>query len=179
MKKILFILASLIISNLAVGQIGTNKVAVGGTFIYGSEIGSIGLNILVSYNVKDNIRVAPDLSFFIPHHKDYPGWREVTDMLEVNLNGHYLFPLVENTIDLYPVVGLNMAFLTFKGEPKNTDLIGNPKYDYRKNEIDPGLNIGFGGDYQINDRLNFLLELRYAVSNYSQFTIKAGVAYLL
>jgi hypothetical protein len=178
MKKILFILAALTITNLGVCQPGTNKAAVGGALIYGSEIRSLGFNILGSFSIKDNIRVAPDLSYFIPHHNDYLGWREVTDMFEINLNGHYLFPVVQNQIDIYPLVGFNLAFLTFRGEPKNPDLIGNPKYDYRKNEIDPGLNIGVGGDYLINDKLNFLLELRYAISNYSQFAVKAGVAYL-
>jgi hypothetical protein len=178
MKKFLVISIGLIMSNLVVAQTGKKVASAGGAVIYGSEIGNIGLNLFGSWNVGENVRVVPSLSLFIPHHEDFLGWRKSNSMWEINVDGHYIAPVVENKIDLYPLAGLNIAFLTFKGEPNNTDLIHNPKYDYHTSELDPGLNIGFGGDYIMSTHVKFILEFRYTVSNYSQFTVKGGVAYL-
>jgi hypothetical protein len=172
------IVAGLVFIHASSGQgISGDKIRLGGDLAFGSEIKNIGFNILGTYDIIDNIRIAPNFTFFLPSKDEFISWSQKTSMWELNIDVHYLLPVKADKIYIYPLAGFNTAFLTYTGTAKDSNLIGNPTFEYKNTNTDFGLNIGVGGDYHITDQLGALLELRYAISNFHQFVIKAGVAY--
>ncbi|MCX6233809.1 MAG: outer membrane beta-barrel protein [Bacteroidetes bacterium] len=180
MKQIILTITGCIILSLAFAQgPSSGKIRIGGGLAYGSEIKNLGLNILGTYDITDNIRVAPNLTIFMPHKDEFIGWTYKLGLWELNLDAHYIIPVNNDMFDVYPLAGINIAFLTSKGEVTDPTLQGNPVYEFSTSDVKFGLNLGVGGEYPISEQLGVFLELRYAISDFDQFVVKTGVAYRL
>jgi outer membrane protein X len=178
MKKIILTTTGCLLLILAFAQgPSSGKIRVGGGLAYGFEVKNLGLNILGTYDISDNIRVAPNLNLFLPYTEESIGKTHKLSQWELNLDAHYIFPINNDMFDVYPLAGINIAFITNQDEFKDPAL--QALYGYSSSDVKYGLNLGVGGEYPITEQLGAFLELRYAISDFHQFVVKAGVAYRL
>ena len=96
MKKLIVIFSMMFfIMGNAFAQKGIQ--AAGVSLNYGTEISSIGLGVKYQYNITNDIRLEPSITYFFEN--------KGVDMFDMNVNAHYLLPLASN-IRLYPLAGL-------------------------------------------------------------------------
>jgi len=177
MKKLILAIPLLILLNCSFGQkSGVGGFNLGAGLAFGSEIKNIGFNVLASYDLTKNFRIAPNVTYFLPLHRQTDSSSIKTKLCELNIDGHYLFTIKENKLDIYPVAGINMAFLTYSGTINDTSHTENPSFDFKNTDTEFGVNFGMGGNYHFTGHLGAFLELKYAVSAFNQFVIKAGLS---
>jgi len=134
-------------------------VKVGAELGYGTQIESIGIGAGAVLGLTDNIRGAADLKIFFP---DSPSG--VTNSFwELNANIHYLFLKKVNT-KVYGLAGLNYA----------TQKASSGGYSISNSEA--GLNLGGGAEFGMGFGALFA-EVKYALSNYDQFDLNAGLRF--
>ncbi|TYP95148.1 Outer membrane protein beta-barrel domain-containing protein [Fodinibius salinus] len=128
------------------------KVGLGAT--YGTQIEAIGIQGGAVAGFSDQFRGAVDFKFFFPDN---------TDFWELNANLHYLFVSKAST-SVYALAGLNYA----------KQSVSNQFVTVSNSEI--GLNLGAGAEFGIGVG-SFFTEAKYAVSNFDQFDISAGLRF--
>lgn len=155
MKKLLLTFAALCICTGAFAQKGEK--AVGLSFNYGTEIETLGFGLKFNYNITDEIRMAPNFTFFLKKN-DFSMW-------DVNLDFNYLFRVAPE-FKIYPILGLSVATLHW-------DNGGQSGNDSRF-----GANIGAGFEYDLSREWAINLEIKYrAMSDIDQAVIGFGVTY--
>ena len=83
------------------------------------------------------------------------------DLLDLNLNLHYIFPMASN-IRLYPLAGLTYE-----------------RWDFGKVENRLGVNIGSGVEFDIADNWMTNIELKYKlIKDFDQAVFTVGIAYM-
>lgn len=123
-----------------------------------------------------------------------------TDWFDINLNAHYLFNVAEKTY-IYPIFGFSTMFgktkfnIADKGlslekagttgkffediteEKNNTRVL---KENFTDHHFSFGVNLGFGGQYDITDDFALTLEAKYklATNKCSNFNIALGCVVL-
>lgn len=132
---------------------------------YGTEIESVGLGARFQYNLTDQLRLAPEFTYFF--EKDYLSeW-------DINLNAHYLFPMQDN-LKLYPLAGLLITHWSADFDFN----FGWASGSFSGSETKVGVNLGGGIQYDINPVLMVNGEIKYCiVSDFDQAVISAGIAY--
>lgn len=134
---------------------------------YGTEIESLGIGLRAQYGFTENVRGALEYKYYID--------RNAMSAWEINANGHYVFGSSDELL-FYPIAGLKYARWTW--DPGRIDING-VVVDLEKQTFDRlGLNLGFGAQIQIGEKLFFQPELSYEIiKDYSQFVISAGIMY--
>lgn len=156
MKKLLFIVALMILSLGTYAQKGVKSILVKAG--YQTDYERFGIGFEGRYNITDNFRLAPDLTFLFPHYS-------VTG-LDINLNIHYVIP-VQKGFSLYPLAGLSVV---------------NNRYSwagYSNAWTDAGFNIGAGGSYDVsrNGYLNFDFKYTFSEIDCAAFMFGYGVKF--
>ena len=159
MKKLIVIFSMMFfIMGNAFAQKGIQ--AAGVSLNYGTEISSIGLGVKYQYNITNDIRLEPSITYFFEN--------KGVDMFDMNVNAHYLLPLASN-IRLYPLAGLTYV--------KRREDLENSKDKIMRNRF--GLNLGGGAEFDITDELMMNFELKYqCVRNFGQAVFSIGLAYM-
>lgn len=177
MKKFLILLCVALVSLGASAQKGEQNV--GAHLLYGTDIGNIGVGAKYQYNVTDNIRLEGVGDYYLK--------TDGVTMFDLNVNGHYLFP-INDKVTLYPLVGLN--FTHWKQDEGGVDYDDN---DYEKYSDDGdsddswslsdssiGLNLGGGVQYTLTDKVRIGAELKYqTISGFNTIVIGVGVTFKL
>ena len=143
---------------------------VGAHVLYGTDASNIGLGVKYQNNITDAIRLEAVGDYYLK--------TDGFSMFDVNVNGHYLFPLSEK-VTAYPLVGINYtswkqeSFISFGEEFKDDNI------DIKDTSI--GLNIGGGIQYKLTGKIRIGAELKYQTISGSLSTviIGAGVTYTL
>lgn len=167
MKKIIITIFMALISVGAFAQEG--ELNVGAHLLYGTDIEQLGFGARFQYNVTDAIRLEVVGDYF-PESDDW-------SMLDINLNGHYLFHFADKFI-AYPLVGINYTRVTVDW----SDLNDGYFFDDFGKESDGsiGVNIGGGIQYNLTDKLRIGAELKYqTISGWNTPMIGFGVTYTL
>ena len=152
MKK-LFVLMSMMFCIIGSAMAQKDIKAIGVHINYGTEIESFSLGAKYQQNLTNEIRIEPSMNY----HFEKGG----VDLLDLNLNLHYIVPMASN-IRLYPLAGL-----TFE------------RWDFGKVENRLGVNIGSGVEFDIADNLMKNIELKYKlVKDLYQAVFTVGVAYM-
>jgi outer membrane protein X len=160
MKKIAFLIAALFIILNASAQ--KEEKSIGFSLNYGSEIESLGIGGHFTYNLINHFRLATDFTYFIKKN-NINAW-------DLNVNAHYLVPLSDTPVTVYPVLGFIITHWSY-GEEIN---LGNYKFSASKTKV--GVNLGGGLQYDITRNFFFKSELKYAiVSDFDQAVITAGL----
>ena len=159
MKKLIVIFSMMFfIMGNAFAQKGIQ--AAGVSLNYGTEISSIGLGVKYQYNITNDIRLEPSITYFFEN--------KGVDMFDMNVNAHYLLPLASN-IRLYPLAGLTYTRWA-------TDF-GNGGAEITNSKL--GINLGGGAEFDITDELMMNFELKYqCVSDFDQAIFSIGLAYM-
>lgn len=165
MKKILFLAVLSFISTFGVYAQQGSKSAVAKVG-YQSDYKRFGIGVEGRYEIIDNLRLAPELTFFIPNHK--------TIGLDVNVNAQYLFRNVLDNLTVYPLAGLNMSNNHYSGD-KYHDIYGK-EYNTSSSYTNFGFNLGAGAEYQLDKGfLVFDIKVVFSDGNYGQFNIGYGI----
>ena len=160
MKKLIVIFSMMFcIMGSAFAQKGIQVAGV--SLNYGTEISSIGLGVKYQYNITNNIRLEPSITYFFENNKG-------VDMFDLNVNAHYLLP-VQNNVRLYPLAGLTYA--TWRAD------FGHDGAELTHNKF--GINLGGGAEFDISDELMVNFEIKYQlVSDFDQAIFSVGLAYM-
>ena len=102
MKKILLLAAVLMAAMGLNAQTRKGEASVLGNVGYQSDYERFGLGVQGRYAIANNLRIAPDVTFFFPKDK-------VTG-LDVNVNFHYVFNFSKDGqgFSVYPLAGFGM-----------------------------------------------------------------------
>ena len=178
-KSVLLFLFIVFFSGLSVGQSWTKELKkrshIGGGIAFGSDIVSLGINVLWTYKVQEELRVTPNFTWFFPNKTEFISYDLTQYLWELNVDANYLIPFEHDKVNIYVIGGLNLSRLIKKGESKNQDITSD-EYNFREPKLYYGINIGVGGEYSFNKMIRGLLEAKYVFSGNDQLVVKAGVA---
>lgn len=123
---------------------------------YQSNAKRFGIGIEGRYEVADNIRLAPNVTFFFPNHKTWG--------VDIDANVQYTFKNVLEDLTVYPFAGLNMSNNRYTGEHS----FGFTNF---------GFNIGGGAEYRLskNDFFSFDMKVTFAKETFGQFMLGYGL----
>ena len=140
---------------------------VGAHVLYGTDASNIGLGVKYQNNITDAIRLEAVGDYYLK--------TDGFSMFDVNVNGHYLFPLSDK-VTVYPLVGIN--YTSWKQESFISYGEEHGGLDIKDSSI--GLNIGGGIQYKLTDKIRIGAELKYqTISGASTAVIGAGVTFTL
>ena len=139
MKKLIVMCMLAIISMSAFAQTQQGQSSFGFNLGYGfNENGNALLGLDYRYNLTDEVRLAPSLSYFV---KD-----DGLSAWAIDVNAHYVFKL-SDMFGFYPLAGLSLSF--WKAGPWDATRFG--------------ANIGLGGEVYATDRVSVGLEAKYNI----------------
>lgn len=169
MKKI--ILAFIFI---ALGTMANAQEKIGAHAIFGSYKG-LGLGVNGEYMFNEKWAIAPDFTYFFPEGVN----DESRTFWDVNINGHYYFN-DKDAFKVYGLVGINYSHFAYETKPKTINTINIWNIDTKTNKSSFGtttINIGIGGNYDMNDVLELFSNLKYTAHILSGVTFSVGVKY--
>ncbi|GHV14230.1 hypothetical protein FACS1894179_02520 [Bacteroidia bacterium] len=127
---------------------------------YQTDYKRFGLGLEGRYNITDNIRLAPDVTFFFP--------KSNTTGLDINLNAHYVFE-VQDGLSIYPLAGIGVI----NNRVSSVDLGGGVKTESH-GMTDFGFNLGAGASYDLSDNSYANFEFKYTFQDWDCATIMVG-----
>lgn len=162
MKKITILLAFAMI--LGIGTTNAQeKIKVGGSLGYSTNISSLGIGIDGVYNINDKYSVAGDFVYFLESN--------LVSWMTIDVNAHYQF-LEKEESTFYALGGLELLMGTI-----NWDL--GPYGSGNSTFSNVGLNLGAGTTYKLTDKLSIMGEGKFVIVDGSYLNIRAGVLYSL
>lgn len=173
MRKVLFAMAMALVSISASAQKG--ETAFGANLSYGTEIKNLGIGVKGQYGITDAIRAEAAFDYFLK--------KDGLSMWDVNLNVHYLIPIIEK-FKVYPLAGV--VFTNWKTDFA-IDVDDSEGYGIIDDDADDsgstttskfGANLGAGLQYDLTDKLSLNVEGKYQlISDFDQMVFSVGVAY--
>ena len=129
----------------------------------------VGLVAEGRYVIADNLRIAPDLTFFFPKDK-------VTG-LDVNVNFHYVFNFSKDGqgFSVYPLAGIGMQN-NFYGKQK-VEVDGVTTELDRSNTTKFAFNLGGGITLPLSERSYLNAEAKFMFANDDNVVIMLGYGY--
>ena len=161
----------ILLAMITLASVGMNAQTVKGE---GSLMGNVGyqtnyerfgLGVQGRYAIANNLRIAPDVTFYFPKDK-------ITG-LDVNVNFHYVFNFKEDGqgFSVYPLAGIGMQN-NFYGK-KSVETNGQEVEIDRSNSTKFAFNLGGGITLPISERSYLNAEAKYA-GLWVSFLKKAG-----
>lgn len=167
MKKIFLAICVALISLNVSAQKGEQNI--GAHVLYGTDATNIGLGLKYQMNVTDAIRLEAVGDYYLK--------KDGFSMYDVNLNGHYLFPL-STKWTVYPLVGVNYTHWSSGSIDFETGIDETTTVDIKDSSI--GLNVGGGIQYQLSDKIRVGAELKYqTISGANTAVVGVGVTFKL
>ncbi len=152
MKRLALLLFASV-AMLCASAIERPPLAIGFSYDYASEYGQSGFGIKLQGRIGNHIRIEPEMI--------YMGERKDVTTLHLNLNVHYVMPVVQR-LSLYPFAGLGYSHWGYVGPNVNRW----------------GLNLGAGLEYNIGRNWDVFGELRlHAVKQETQVLTALGLKY--
>lgn len=159
MKKILALMICVLALGCGNAMAQKGVKAVGVNFLYGTEIEKVGVGVKLQYGVLEHLRLEGAFNYFFKKNE--------THMWEINVNAHYLFPLADGKLNVYPLAGPTIVNAT-------TNVGGGLNQSTTKF----GLNLGGGLEYNISEHFAVGFEARYSiVSKIDQAVFNLGATY--
>lgn len=124
----------------------------------GGSFNNFAFGAKFQYSITDKIRLEPALNFFL--EKDH------VSMWDAMVNCHYLFPMLENAVNVYPLAGLGMhgVKVSYGG--------------YSASDSEIAINVGGGAEYKLTEKISLGAELKYVlVADFGHIGISVGAAY--
>lgn len=169
MKKLIL---SVLIALAAIGVNAQTKKGEGslmGNLGYQTNYDRFGLGVQGRYVIADNLRLAPDISFFFPKDK--------ATGLDVNLNFHYVFNFSEDGqgFSVYPLAGIGMQN-NFYGK-QTAEVDGKPVEISRDNSTKFAFNLGGGITLPLSKHSFLNAEAKFMFAQDDNFVIMLGYGY--
>ncbi len=155
MKKLFFAAFIALVSLTASAQ--EKQFSLGAQLSYGSETERVGFGVKALYGLTDHLRLEGSFNHFFK--SDY------VTLWDANVNLHYQLPL-SSSFQVYPLAGLTYM-------RASATIANNTVSDGKL-----GVNLGVGGQYELNDSWALTGELKYQIiSNSNQLVPSVGLIY--
>lgn len=136
---------------------------IGGGLAYGTEVEELGLGVFAQFpTANSDLIIAPSFVYFFA---DDP-----LNFWEFNANINYVFS--ESSATVYGILGLNIARVG--RDDIDLGVLGTLE---GSSDTELGLNIGAGVDLNIGSSVTPFFETKYAISDFDQLVIYAGVRF--
>lgn len=160
--------------------------AVGVNLGYGTEISNLGIGAKFQYGITDAIRTEASFNYFLK--------KDGASMWDVNVNAHYLFPIVDR-FKVYPLLGLTYANCKADMGWSNDAMTPEEIQDLidagiindasevtgetsSASEGKFGVNLGAGIQYDLSNKIAINFEVKYQlIKDFNQAVFGVGVAY--
>lgn len=153
MKKILLMMLAIVMTLGADAQSRRGESSLMANAGYQSNYKRFGLGLQYRYVIANNLRIAPDVTFFFPKEK-------VTG-LDVDVNFHYVFNFKADGqgFQVYPLVGIGMQN-NFYGD-RTVTINGEQIVEDRDNSTDFAFNLGGGITLPLSARCYLNAETKF------------------
>ena len=155
------------------------EVIIGAGLGFGSEIEMPGLQVGGYYAFAGklaNLRVGGDVDGFMPNSDRGVGGEGKVTWFDLNANAQYLLPGLpeDSPFAVYGLAGLNFAIVhaSFTYDP------GVNQRDLSNTEVEPGLNLGAGAEYDLKFAAAYA-EAKYVISQADQLVVFAGLRFAM
>lgn len=160
---------------LAVAALGLNaqtkkgEGSIMGNLGYQTNYERFGIGAQGRYVIADNLRLAPDITFFFPKDK--------ATGLDVNLNFHYVFNFSKDGqgFSVYPLAGIGMQN-NFYGK-LTSEVDGKPVEISRDNSTKFAFNLGGGITLPLSKRSFLNAEAKFMFAQDDNVVIMLGYGY--
>ena len=133
------------------------------------KTGLPGFFVRAAYPFTGFLEVSFSTTLFLPHKEylasDEGERRSLVWMMDFDL--HYIFASYGTQWSFYALAGLDVSFLSSKYLGKETF-----PDDYSDNY--PGVNIGIGTRYHLNNRNSLFTEMKYTLGKFHQWSLTVG-----
>lgn len=169
MKKFLLSVMVMLAALGVNAQTKKGEGALMGSLGYQSNYERFGLQAQGRYVIADNLRIAPDLSFFFPKDK-------VTG-LDVNLNFHYVFNFRKDGqgFSVYPLAGIGMQN-NFYGK-QEVEIDGKTTEVDSSNSTKFAFNLGGGITLPLSEHSYLNAEAKFMFAKDDNVVIMLGYGY--
>lgn len=169
MKKFLLSVMVMLTALGVNAQTKKGEGALMGSLGYQSNYERFGLQAQGRYVIADNLRIAPDLSFFFPKDK-------VTG-LDVNLNFHYVFNFRKDGqgFSVYPLAGIGMQN-NFYGK-QEVEIDGKTTEVDSSNSTKFAFNLGGGITLPLSEHSYLNAEAKFMFAKDDNVVIMLGYGY--
>jgi hypothetical protein len=172
-KTVLFVFVTLSCFTLK-GQYPDYRISAGGGIVYGSLPDKIGAGINLSgyYNFTTKMRLNPNFSYYIPYQKHRSDKTISQKYWELNVDFHYVFKFRNTPYAIYPFLGVLAV-----GDRNKNEYLAEKDKMYNSNDLDvyPGINIGIGGQYDLNGRMILFLDIKQSIVIDFNSAVRAGI----
>lgn len=125
----------------------------------GGSFNNYAIGAKFQYSLTDKIRLEPALNYYLE--------KDNVSMWDAMVNAHYLFPMLESKVNVYPLAGVGMygvkVDLGAHGSSSDSEL---------------AINVGGGAEYKLTDKISVGAEVKYViVSDFGHIGINLGATY--
>lgn len=125
----------------------------------GSSFNNLAIGAKFQYSITDKIRLEPALNYFLE--------KDNISMWDAMVNAHYLIPILDNKVNVYPLAGVGMF-----GVKVDLGAFGS------SSDSEVAVNFGGGAEYKLTDNISLGAELKYVVvSDFGHIGINIGATY--
>lgn len=169
MKKLFLFLVIILAAVGMNAQTRKGEGSIMGSLGYQTNYDRFGLEAQGRYVIANNLRIAPDVTFFFPKDK-------VTG-LDVNVNFHYVFNFSEDGqgFSVYPLAGIGMQN-NFYGK-RTITVDGKNVEQKRDNTTKFAFNLGGGITLPLSDRSYLNAEAKFMFAHDDNVVIMLGYGY--
>lgn len=169
MKKLFLFLVIILAAIGMNAQTRKGEGSIMGSLGYQTNYDRFGLEAQGRYVIANNLRIAPDVTFFFPKDK-------VTG-LDVNVNFHYVFNFSEDGqgFSVYPLAGIGMQN-NFYGK-KTITVDGKNVEQKRDNTTKFAFNLGGGITLPLSERSYLNAEAKFMFAHDDNVVIMLGYGY--
>lgn len=164
MKKLFMLIVMAAVSLGAVAQTDKGDSSFGFNVGYGFDSENALLGIDYRYNLIDEVRLAPSLTYFVKNNG--------LSVWAIDMNAHYIVKL-SDMFGFYPLAGLSLSFWKFG------DLFWDGRHHHGSiNRTRFGANIGLGGEVYATNQITVGLEVKYnIIKDFDQAMLGVRVGY--
>lgn len=132
------------------------------------DIDQVGIGGIGEFKVSKKVTISPQLLFYFP--EDRGNWRY--NFMEINFNANYYF-YNKDIFEFYGLGGLNFTRVHWEWDN------AGPNDDDGDSDLEVGLNLGGGINFEIGKNVVPFSELRVTVGEFDQFVISGGLKFNL
>ena len=124
---------------------------------YCNEVANPSFGIKALYDINESYTIAPSLNLYLPTTETYYKTEVKDKYWDINIDVHYNFYNTDKG-KLYPLAGITFFHIN-STETSTEENLGEPS----ESEGLFGLNLGFGGQMNLTDRLIASAEIKYQI----------------
>ena len=171
-RTILILTAALVVATAGVAA-AERDVAFGGQISYADDFDlGVGARAVIGTNdVVEGTRAVASFDLYFPGDEagvEFSFW-------EINVNGHYMFPLEEKSFGLYAGAGLHYANVSVDTPSIDTGFGVIEGGSVSDSEV--GLNLLGGVDFQTSGSVSPFAEIKIELGGAEQFVISGGATF--